>query len=180
MHYDVNGHTVEIVVGDITQVRADALVNAANENLVPGAGVAGAINRVGGPSIREESYRLPGSPRCPTGSAVATGAGRLQARHVIHAVAPVWYGGNRGEPEALRGAYRRSLDLADELGDRSIAFPALGTGVFGYPKEEAARIAVSTVVGYLRGTTGIERILFVLFSPGDLPPYEAELERAVE
>jgi O-acetyl-ADP-ribose deacetylase (regulator of RNase III) len=175
MTREVNGHSIDVVTGDITQLQADAIVNAANENLVPGAGVAGAIARVGGPSIWEESRRLPGSPRCPTGSAVATGAGNLAARHVIHAVAPVWHGGDRGEPDLLRGAYRRSLELADELGDRSIAFPALGTGVFGYPKVEAARIAVSTVLEYLQGDAKIARIIFVLFSPDDRQLYEDEL-----
>jgi O-acetyl-ADP-ribose deacetylase (regulator of RNase III) len=168
----VHGHIVQLVRGDITQIVADAIVNAANENLVPGAGVAGAIDRVGGPSIRAESFALPDSPRCPTGSAVVTGAGNLPARHVIHAVAPVWAGGHRGEAELLRGAYQRSLELADELGDRSIAFPSLGTGVFGYPVNQAASVALGTAVEYLRGETGIEQVTFVLFSAGDLATFE--------
>ena len=171
----MNGRVLRLIQGDITQIEADAIVNAANEQLIPGAGVAGAIDRVGGPAIREESCALPGSPRCPTGSAVATGAGKLRARHVIHAVAPVWRGGERGEPDLLRGAYRRSLELADELGDRSIAFPSLGTGVFGYPLQAAASIALSTVVEHLHGGTHIELVIFVLFSPADLSVFEREL-----
>jgi O-acetyl-ADP-ribose deacetylase (regulator of RNase III) len=165
--------------GDITQIAADAIVNAANENLIPGAGVAGAIDRVGGPSIRDESFALPGSPRCPTGTAVATGAGNLPAHHVIHAVAPVWRGGQHGEPDLLRGAYRHSLELADQLGDRSIAFPSLGTGVFGYPLDQAASIALSAVIAYLQGETRIERVIFVLFSAGDLANFERALGRLV-
>src|SRR5438270_2278108 len=107
MELVVHGRVLRLVQGDITQIAADAIVNAANENLVPGAGVAGAIDRVGGPSIRAESFALSSSPRCPTGSAVATGAGNLPARHVIHAVAPIWNGGRNGEPHLLCGAYWR-------------------------------------------------------------------------
>ncbi|HEX6508935.1 MAG TPA: macro domain-containing protein [Chloroflexota bacterium] len=176
MEQSINGHMLELIQGDITEMEVDAIVNAANENLVPGAGVAGAIDRVGGPSIREKAFALPGSPRCPTGSAVATAAGRLRARHVIHAVAPIWQGGSRGEPELLRGAYRRSLELADQLGDRTIAFPSLGTGVFGYPIREAAQIALSTVAEYLRGATQLERVTFVLFSAADLETYGRVLQ----
>jgi O-acetyl-ADP-ribose deacetylase (regulator of RNase III) len=168
MERNVHGHVLQLVQGDITHIAADAIVNAANEDLIPGAGVAGAIDRVGGPSIRAESFALSGSPRCPTGSAVATGAGNLPARHVIHAVAPIWNGGRNGEPDLLRGAYRRSLELADELGLRSIAFPSLGTGVYGYPLEAAAAIALATVLQYLHGDTRLERVTFVLFSAADL------------
>ena len=175
MERALHGRVLQLVRGDITQIAADAIVNAANENLVPGAGVAGAIDRVGGPSIRAESFALPGSPRCPTGSAVATGAGNLPARYVIHAVAPIWNGGRNGEPELLRGAYRRSLELADELDLRSIAFPSLGTGVYGYPLEAAASIALSTVLAYLQGDTRLERVTFVLFSAGDLAVFERVL-----
>jgi O-acetyl-ADP-ribose deacetylase len=172
MERDVRGHILQLLQGDITQIPADAVVNAANQDLVPGAGVAGAIDRIGGPSIRAESFALPGSPRCPTGSAVATGAGNLPARHVIHAVAPIWNGGRNGEPELLRGAYQRSLELADELGLHSIAFPSLGTGVYGYPLEAAASIALSTVLAYLQGDTSLERVTFVLFSASDLTVFE--------
>src|SRR5438270_5118905 len=145
MEVRVGHSTIRLSRGDITAVAADAVVNAANEDLIPGSGVAGAIHRVGGPEIDRESRALPGRPRCPTGHAVATGAGRLHARHVIHAAAPVWQGGARGEAQALAGAYRHSLQLADDLHDRSIAFPSLGTGAFGYPLREAVAIALRTV-----------------------------------
>lgn len=175
MEREIAGRVVRLQQGDITEARVDAIVNAANEELIPGAGVAGAIDRAGGPEIRRECYALTGHPRCATGSAVATGAGRLQARHVIHAVAPVSHGGIQGESDLLRGAYRRSLELAGELGDRTIAFPSLGTGVFGYPIEQAARIALSTVAEYLQAAPNVTEVIFVLFTPADLAVYEAVL-----
>ena len=138
MSWSVGSARVSLVKGDITQVIADAVVNAANSGLLGGGGVDGAIHRAGGPAIMAECRLLAG---CPTGSAVATSAGNLSARHVIHAVAPRWSGGTRGEPALLSGAYRMALELAEELGDRSIALPSLGTGVYGYPVEEAARVA---------------------------------------
>jgi O-acetyl-ADP-ribose deacetylase (regulator of RNase III) len=127
------------VVGDLTQQHVDAIVNAANESLAPGGGVSGAIHRVGGPSIAEECRRLGG---CATGDAKATGAGDLPARWVIHAVGPVWRGGGAGEAEHLASAYHRSLDVATELGARTVAFPALSCGIYGYPPELAAPVAV--------------------------------------
>ncbi len=130
------------VVGDLTQQRVDAIVNAANERLAPGGGVCGAIRRAGGDEIFAECAALGG---CATGDAKATGAGRLPARYVIHAVGPVWQGGERGEPELLASAYRRSLEVAEELGCRTIAFPALSTGVYGYPPELAAPVAVGAL-----------------------------------
>lgn len=130
---------IAFVVGDLTQQRVDAIVNAANEALVPGGGVAGAILRAGGQEIYDEAARLGG---CATGDAKATGAGRLPARYVIHAVGPVWSGGDAGEPELLASAYRRALEVAGELGCRTLALPALSTGVYGYPPELAAPIAV--------------------------------------
>jgi O-acetyl-ADP-ribose deacetylase (regulator of RNase III) len=133
---------ITFVVGDLTQQRVDAIVNAANEQLAPGGGVCGAIRRAGGDEIFDEAARLGG---CATGEAKATGAGRLPARHVIHAVGPVWHGGGAGEPELLASAYRRSLEVAEELGCRTIAFPALSTGIYGYPLEEAARVSVNAV-----------------------------------
>jgi O-acetyl-ADP-ribose deacetylase (regulator of RNase III) len=132
---------ITAVVGDLTQQRVDAIVNAANEELAPGGGVCGAIRRAGGDEIFEECARLGG---CATGDAKATGAGRLPARHVVHAVGPVWQGGRAGEPEALASAYRRSLEIARDLGCRTIAFPALSTGIYGYPPELAAPVAVDT------------------------------------
>lgn len=133
---------ITFVVGDLTAQRVDAIVNAANEALAPGGGVCGAIRRAGGDEIFEECARLGG---CATGDAKATGAGRLPAKHVIHAVGPVWSGGGAGEAELLASAYRRSLEVAGELGCRTIAFPALSTGIYGYPAELAAPVAVGAV-----------------------------------
>ena len=133
---------ISFVVGDLTEQRVDAVVNAANEALAPGGGVCGAIRRAGGDKIFEEAARLGG---CGTGDAKATGAGRLPAHYVIHAVGPVWTGGGAGEAGLLASAYRRSLELAEELGVRTIAFPALSTGIYGYPAEQAAPVAVAAV-----------------------------------
>jgi O-acetyl-ADP-ribose deacetylase (regulator of RNase III) len=130
------------VLGDLSEQTVDALVNASNEELAPGGGVSGAIQRAGGDEIFEEAARLGG---CATGDAKATGAGRLPARFVIHAVGPVWRGGNADEDQLLASAYRRSLEVAEELGCRTIAFPALSTGIFGYPVERAAPIARAAV-----------------------------------
>jgi O-acetyl-ADP-ribose deacetylase len=131
---------ITFVVGDLTDQRVDAIVNAANEALVPAAGVCGAIRRAGGDEIFDECARLGG---CATGDAKATGAGRLPAGHVIHAVGPVWYGGDRGEAGLLASAYRRSLEVAEGLGCRTVAFPAISTGIYGYPLELAAPVAVA-------------------------------------
>ena len=133
---------ITFVVADLTAQRVDAIVNAANEALAPGGGVCGAIRRAGGDEIFDECARLGG---CATGDAKATGAGRLPAKHVIHAVGPVWSAGGAGEAELLASAYRRSLAIADELGCRTIAFPALSTGIYGYPAELAAPRAVAAV-----------------------------------
>jgi O-acetyl-ADP-ribose deacetylase (regulator of RNase III) len=133
---------ITFVVGDLTEQRVDAIVNAANEDLAPGGGVCGAIYRAGGSEIFDECARLGG---CATGDAKATGGGRLPARHVIHAVGPVWQGGVRDEPTLLASAYRRSLEVAEELGCRTIAFPALSTGIYGYPADLAAPVAVEAV-----------------------------------
>jgi O-acetyl-ADP-ribose deacetylase (regulator of RNase III) len=133
---------ITFVVGDLTEQQVDAIVNAANEALAPGGGVCGAIRRAGGEEIFEECALLGG---CATGDAKATGAGRLPAGHVIHAVGPVWQGGTAGEPELLASAYRRSLEVAREHGCRTIAFPALSTGIYGYPPQLAAPVAVGAV-----------------------------------
>jgi O-acetyl-ADP-ribose deacetylase (regulator of RNase III) len=134
--------TIAFVVDDLTAQDVDAIVNAANEALAPGGGVCGAIRRAGGDEIFEECARLGG---CATGDAKATGAGSLPARHVIHAVGPVWHGGGEGEAELLASAHRRALEVAEELGCRTVAFPALSTGVYGYPPEQAAPVAVGAV-----------------------------------
>jgi O-acetyl-ADP-ribose deacetylase len=135
---------ITFVVGDLTQQQVDAVVNAANEALAPGGGVCGAIRRAGGEEIFDECARLGG---CATGDAKATGAGRLPARHVIHAVGPVWHGGSEGEAELLASAHQRALEVAEELGCSTVAFPALSTGVYGYPPELAAPVAVAAVRG---------------------------------
>ena len=133
---------IEFVVGDLTQQDVDAIVNAANNSLLGGGGVDGAIHRAGGPEILAESRRLGG---CATGDAKATTAGRLPARWVIHAVGPVWQGGTAGEAELLASAHRRSLEVARDLGARTVAFPAISCGVYGYPPEQAAPVAVEAV-----------------------------------
>ena len=133
---------ITFVLGDLTAQDVDAIVNAANEALAPGGGVCGAIRRAGGDEVFEECARLGG---CPTGDAKATSAGHLPARYVIHAVGPVWRGGGSGEPEQLASAYRRSLEVAEELGCRTIALPALSTGIYGYPPDEAAPVAVAAI-----------------------------------
>ncbi|MDR2110915.1 MAG: O-acetyl-ADP-ribose deacetylase [Spirochaetaceae bacterium] len=158
---------ITIVQGDITTLAVDAIVNAANSSLMGGGGVDGAIHRAAGPELSGECRRIalarrPASP-CPAGDAVLTGAGRLPCKKVIHTVGPVWYGGGRGEAALLASCYRKSLLLAEEAGLKSIAFPNIGTGVYGYPKAAAAEIAVAAVRETLPQTPGITRVLFVCF-----------------
>jgi O-acetyl-ADP-ribose deacetylase len=159
------GRTLGLMTGDITRLPADAIANAANSALAGGGGVDGAIHRAGGPSITAELDAIRREiGRCPTGSAVATGAGNLPARWVFHAVGPVYRDGRHGEPAALAGCYRKCLELAEERGARSITFPAISTGVYGYPMEEAAGIAVREVMAWLdRPQTSVEQAVFVLF-----------------
>lgn len=174
---NVNAATLKLLLGNIVEVHADAIVNAANRGLAGGGGVDGAIHRAGGPSIMEECRRIGG---CPTGSAVITGAGNLPARHVIHAVAPFYNDGLRGEAEQLRSAYDASLRLADEHGLESIAFPALGTGAYRYPVREAAEIALGTIIAHLRGETSLREVSVVLFSNDDLITHAQVLEQLLE
>ncbi len=161
---------IRLVQGDITAQAVDAIVNAANTSLLGGGGVDGAIHRAGGPSILEECRLLGG---CETGHAKATGAGRLPARHVIHAVGPVWRGGGNGEDELLASCHRASLALASELGCRTVAFPAISTGIYGFPVERAARIALGVTAEELARRPGIESVAFVLFDAHALAAFDA-------
>jgi O-acetyl-ADP-ribose deacetylase len=163
---------IELVLGDITEQDVDAIVNAANPTLLGGGGVDGAIHRAGGPSILEECRGLGG---CATGDVKATGAGRLRARHVFHAVGPVWHGGGAKEAELLEACHRRAIELADELGARSVAFPAISTGAYGYPVEQAARVAVAATVAALAAHRSVELVRFVLLDEQALRHYEAAL-----
>lgn len=175
-----SGRTIELIEGDITRVSADAIVNAANSALAGGGGVDGAIHRAGGPEIMRELDEIrPRIGRCATGDAVVTGAGRLDARHVFHTVGPVYRDGKHGEPDLLASCYRTCLRLADEHAEKSIAFPAISTGVYGYPAADAAQIAVREVLAHLRGTTPIRRVLFVVFDRGSLKLYETALKSAL-
>ena len=155
---------VRLVRGDITKYPTDAIGNAANSELLPGGGVCGAIHHAGGPAIAEECRRVR-SERGPlhAGQAVATTAGKLQAKYVIHAVGPVWHGGDHGEAEALSSCYRESMRIADELKLASVAFPAISTGIFGYPIEKAAWVAIPTVIESLRSARHLVLVSFVLF-----------------
>jgi O-acetyl-ADP-ribose deacetylase (regulator of RNase III) len=149
-----------VIEGDITKQKVDAIVNAANKELRVGGGVDGAIHRAAGPELKEECRQIGG---CPTGEARITKGYRLPARYVIHTVGPVWHGGARGEPAQLAACYRNSLQLAAQHGLRTIAFPGISTGVYGYPLEEATRLALATVQGCLAELPGIEEVRFVTF-----------------
>lgn len=165
--------TVEIVKGDITQQDTEAIVNAANERLMVGGGVDGAINRAGGPKIQEEARKI---GYCPTGQAVITTGGNLKAKYVIHAVGPIYRGGTQGEARLLASCYRASLQLARERGIKSLAFPSISTGAFAYPLDEAAGIALTTVRDFVEHNEGIELVRFVLFDQNTYEAYAAALK----
>jgi O-acetyl-ADP-ribose deacetylase len=167
---------LEIQQGDITRLAVDAIVNAANTSLLGGGGVDGAIHRAAGPGLLAECRTLGG---CPTGQARITGGYNLPARHVIHTVGPV-YSGKPEDARLLRSCYSRSLELAVANKVRTIAFPAISCGVYGYPIEEACRIAVGTCVDFIQSTGGLDKVLFVLFSEADLEVYRSCLGRISE
>ncbi len=167
MRIVMGSSVLELVQGDITQQDTDAIVNAANSTLLGGGGVDGAIHRAGGPQILDECRRIGG---CPPGEARITTAGRCKARYVIHTVGPIYRGGTRDEARILANAYRNSLNLATQHGVKTVAFPSISTGAYGYPLELAAPIALRTVLDYLQTPTDIELVRFVLYSE---PAFEA-------
>ena len=164
---------LEIVEGDITRLQVDAIVNAANTSLLGGGGVDGAIHRAAGPGLLEECRKLGG---CPTGEARITGGYRLPARWVIHTVGPIWRGGDQGEDDLLGNCYRNSLALAEQQGIRTIAFPAISTGAYGFPRERAARIAVNQVKSFLEHNTTLERVILVAFGGATYETYRKTVE----
>lgn len=168
---------IKLIMGDITQQETEAIVNAANSGLMGGGGVDGAIHRAGGPQILAECKEIRARQgTLPTGRAVITSGGRLKARYVIHTVGPVWSGGKRGEDELLRSAYRSSLSLAREKGIRSISFPSISTGIYSFPVDRAARIALREVREFVSNNPGFEEVRFVLFSAPVLREFEAAWE----
>jgi O-acetyl-ADP-ribose deacetylase len=174
MEFQVGNATIQFVKGDITDIEADAIVNAANGSLMGGGGVDGAIHSKGGPRILEECKRIMATEwpdGLPTGKVVITSGGNLKAKYVIHTVGPVWLGGFHVEAELLKQAYRNSLKLAVGKGIRSIAFPSISTGAYRYPIEEASRIAVKTIKDFLEKDERLEKVIFVLFSEKNLEIY---------
>jgi O-acetyl-ADP-ribose deacetylase (regulator of RNase III) len=165
---------LKAVMGDITTLEVDAIVNAANRTLLGGGGVDGAIHRRAGPELLAECRRLGG---CETGEAKITAAYRLPARHVIHTVGPVWRNGESGEPRLLASCYRRSLELAAERGLRSVAFPSISTGAYGYPPELAAQVALEAVRAFARHPGSVESVIFCCFSKNDYEIYERLLAK---
>lgn len=176
MEIKIKDSRLSLVEGDITEQATDAIVNAANSRLAGGGGVDGAIHRAGGPAIMAECRKIGG---CPTGKAVITTGGNLKARYVIHTVGPVYHDGTKGEPALLKSAYLESLKLASTKGLKSVAFPSISTGAYGFPLREAAAIALGTVMEYLKGHQEIELVRFVLFGRTTYDVFAAELKKLV-
>jgi O-acetyl-ADP-ribose deacetylase len=176
MEVKINTSTLSIVEGDITREETDAIVNAANSGLRGGGGVDGAIHRAGGPVILEECRKI---GHCPTGQAVITTGGNLKARYVIHTVGPVYSNGNRNEAGLLKSAYLESLKLASKKGLKSVSFPAISTGAYGYPLNEAARIALKTAIDYLKEHQEIELVRFVLFGKPMYDVFAEQLKKLI-
>jgi len=173
----VNQTRIVLQRGDITRQEVDAIVNAANSSLLGGGGVDGAIHRAGGPSILEECKQIRKTKgTCPAGQAVITGGGSLSARHVIHAVGPVWHGGASGEADTLASAYANCLQLGKGAGVKTIAFPSISTGAYGYPVEQAAKVALKTVETFCREYTDLEEVRFVLFDERTFEAYQQALQ----
>ncbi|MCZ6677158.1 MAG: O-acetyl-ADP-ribose deacetylase [Candidatus Poribacteria bacterium] len=176
MHIQINQAKLTLVQGDITKENVDAIANAANEKLMGGGGVDGAIHRAGGPQIMAACNEIRARQGgCPTGQAVITTGGNLPAKYVIHTVGPIWRGGDDGEPDLLASCYRESLSLAVQHDIRTIAFPSISTGIYGYPTDEAAVIALNTVKTFLEERSGIDEVRFVLFDEPTYRCYENAL-----
>lgn len=183
MEFKVGNARIQLIKGDITEVDVDAIVNAANSTLLGGGGVDGAIHRKGGPKILEECKLIRATQwpdGLPTGKAVITSGGNLKAKYVIHTVGPIWLGGFHVESELLKQAYRNSLKLAVQNGIKTIAFPSISTGAYGYPIEEASRVAVGSVKKFLEKEDKIKKVTFVLFSDLDFAVYLRALKDIVE
>lgn len=174
MKVKVNNVDIELARGDITAESSDAVVNAANSALAGGGGVDGAIHRAGGAAIMRECAKIGG---CPAGNAVITTGGRLKAKYVIHTVGPIYEDGEHGEARLLANAYASSLRLALDKGIKTISFPSISTGAYGYPIEDAADIAVKTVIDFVKANKGLRSVRFVLFSERDLRVYSKAFER---
>jgi O-acetyl-ADP-ribose deacetylase (regulator of RNase III) len=173
----VNKTKLSLTVGDITKQKTDAIVNAANSSLMGGGGVDGAIHRAGGPKILEECMKISEKQGgCDTGEAVITTGGNLPAKYVIHTVGPIWGGGNRREPELLANCYKNSLKLTVENGIKTISFPSISTGAYGYPIDQAANVALKAVIGFLKKDDSLEEVVFVLFNDMSYKNYESSLK----
>jgi len=176
MEVAINKSRLALVQGDITEEETDAIVNAANSRLAGGAGVDGAIHRAGGPSIMAECRKI---GYCPTGQAVITTGGNLKAKYVIHTVGPVYRGGTQGEAGLLASCFTESLKLAASRGLKSVAFPAISTGVYGYPLDEAAEVSLKAVIDYLRNHADIELVRLVLFDRRSLDAFTDALHKLI-